>query len=142
MFVKPMLFGLLGGLGLLEFYFLVLNFVSGWDYALTQFNSFKFYILSLTFGFGIQVGLYVYLREKLKQMGNRVVVATGTTSTIAMISCCSHYLVNVLPIVGIAGLITFVAQYQIQLFWLGIAANLISIVYMMRKILKIGGDKI
>lgn len=135
---KSILFGLFGILGILGFYFLVLSLVSGWDYTLVQFNIFKYYILSLAVGFGIQIGLYVYLREEIKETSKKTVIATGTTSTMAMISCCSHYLVNILPIIGIAGLVTIVSQYQTQLFWIGILANLLGIFYMVRKILKVG----
>ena len=43
-----------------------------------------------------------------------------------MISCCAHYLANIMPAVGAAGIITLVAQYQIQLFWFGLASNAVE----------------
>ena len=50
-------------------------------------------------GFGIQIGLNFYLRNLIKGMHNegKVVSVIGTTSTVAMISCCTHYLANFLP---------------------------------------------
>ncbi|MBI2190321.1 MAG: hypothetical protein HYY87_03420 [Candidatus Levybacteria bacterium] len=145
---KSILFGLLGSLGLLLFYFSILTFISGWEFALVQFLGFWYFILALAGGFGMQVGLYSYLKM-LKPFGlaqggqvqhdknGRVVAVSGTTSTLAMISCCSHYLVNLLPIIGITGFITLVSQYQIQLFWVGILANLLGITYMLRKIIQV-----
>ena len=87
-------------------------------------------ILLLIGGFGIQVGLYSYLKNSIKQNASpRVIAVSGTTSTVAMISCCAHYLVNLLPILGTVGIITVISQYQVQLFWVGLAFNLAGIVY-------------
>lgn len=125
-------------LALLSIYFIVLTLVSNWQFALLQFSNFWYFIISLALGFGIQVGLYIYLRNILQRSQNgtgKVVAVSGTTSTVAMISCCSHYLVNILPIIGIAGLVSLVSQYQIQLFWFGLVANLLGIFYLGNKII-------
>ena len=53
-----------------------------------------------------------------------------------MISCCAHYLVNLVPILGVTGLATFAAQYQVKLFWVGILFNVAGIMYMVNKIYK------
>ncbi len=66
----------------------------------------------------------------------KILGITGTTSTAAMISCCTHYLANILPILGTAGIVTFVAQYQTDLFWVGILFNLGGIAYIAKKIYK------
>lgn len=135
---KSVLFGLLGMLGLLGFYFLILTLVSGWGFALIQFSTFWYFIIALGMGFGVQVGLYSYLRQMVHhQSSGRVVAVSGTASTLAMISCCSHYLVNILPIIAVSGVVTFVAQYQVQFFWVGLLANLLGIVYMLRRIIAI-----
>jgi len=142
---KPLLFGLLGILGLLGFYFVVLTFVSGWSFTKEQFDDNWYYVLGLSAGFGIQIGLYSYLRsasqrgEQLhhKDSSEKVVVASGATSTTTMIACCSHYLVNILPIIGVTGLVVFVAQYQTQLFWFGILANLLGIGYIFRRVIRL-----
>lgn len=65
-----------------------------------------------------------------------MVAASGTTSTAAMISCCAHYLVNVLPVLGVTGFITVVAQYQVELLWLGLAFNLAGILYIAPKVIQ------
>ena len=136
MIKKSILFGMLGMLGLLGFYFVVLTLVSGQQFALQQFDDNWYYVLALSAGFGIQIGLYAYLRQTVRHQDStgKVVAVSGTTSTVAMISCCSHYLVNILPIIGIAGLVSLVSQYQIQLFWFGLAANLLGIFYLFNKI--------
>ena len=64
-------------------------------------------------------------------------VATGTTSSVAMVSCCTHYLVNLLPVLGATGLMSIVGQYQIELFWFGIASNLAGIAYIGRRVVSL-----
>jgi len=62
-----------------------------------------------------------------------VVAASGTTSTVAMISCCAHYLTNVAPVLGATGLVAFAAQFQVELFWVGLLFNLAGIAYVGNK---------
>ena len=66
----------------------------------------------------------------------RVVAVSGTTSTAAMVSCCAHYLANIAPLLGVAGFLTVVAQYQIELFWVGLAFNAAGILYVSSKVIK------
>lgn len=130
--------GIMAFLALLTIYFLILTLVSGWRFAQEQFAQFWFYVISLALGFGIQVGLYSYLKSIVREqvLAGRVLVTTGATSTTAMISCCAHYLTNILPILGVTGIITFITQYQIQFFWFGLFFNFLGIVYTGSKIIK------
>ncbi len=140
MYIKAAGYGLLASVILLAVYFGILTLVSGWVFAQVQFYDFWYFIVSLALGFGLQVGLYVYLKNSIHQKvigGGKMLGVTGTTSTAAMISCCSHYLANLLPILGVTGLVTFVAQYQSELFGLGILFNLAGIAYMLNNIYKL-----
>lgn len=122
---------------LLVVYFFIVTLVSGWSFAQDQFRQFWYFVLTLAIGFGIQVGLYSYLKSSIKgTVSPSVVVTSGATSTAAMISCCAHYLVNLLPILGAVGIITVISQYQVQLFWVGLAFNFAGIVYMTSKVYK------
>ncbi|MBI2475062.1 hypothetical protein HYV69_01420 [Candidatus Uhrbacteria bacterium] len=136
MSIKPIFYGALAGLILLGIYFGILTLVSGWNFAQVQFSDFWYFIVSLTGGFGIQVGLYVYLKNLVKsgRGSGKILGVTGATSTASMISCCAHYLVNLLPILGIAGIVTFITQYQIELFWVGLLFNLLGIILMLKRI--------
>lgn len=135
--IKPILFGALAVLGLLTLYLIVLTFVSGFSFMLEQFFTYWYFIIPLAIGFGIQIGLFSYLRQEHKKMSAGMVTATGTTSTLSMISCCAHYLVNLLPILGVTGIVTLISSYQIQLFWVGLAFNLAGIIYMASKVYKL-----
>ena len=127
--------GFLGTSLLLIFYFLIVTLISGLDFAQSQFSKYWYFILTLAFGFGIQTALYFYLRDRNRQnIPTKVLATSGTTSAAVMISCCSHYLANILPILGISGFITFVTQYQVQFFLVGLALNLVGIAYMSNKV--------
>ena len=136
MILKSTLIGMAGALGLLGVYFSILTAVSGWAFALDQFAAFWHFVLSLALGFGIQIGLYSYLRRAIRGhcASGSALAVSGTTSTAAMISCCAHYLANILPAVGAAGLVTVASQYQVEFFWVGLAANAAGIAYMASKV--------
>ena len=123
--------GLLATFALLIIYFTIVTLISGWAFAQSQFREFWFFIITLAIGFGIQVGLFTYLKNAIKQNTSpRVLAISGTTSTVAMVSCCTHYLVNILPILGAVGIITVISSYQVQLFWVGLIFNLLGISYL------------
>ena len=134
----PIVYGMAAAAGLLGLYFLILTLASGWDLTVSQFFEFWYFVVSLAVGFGIQVGFYSYLRRAVRRMdmSGKVVAVSGTTSTAAMISCCAHYLTNILPVVGAAGAIALVAQYQVELFWFGLACNFAGIAYMGRRVVQ------
>ena len=138
MLTKSVKFGILGFMLMLAIYFGVVSLISGMSFALEQFTKFWYFIVALALGFGIQVGLYTYLKNLVGQHGasKKVVAASGTTSTAAMVSCCAHYLVNILPIVGVTGILTLVVQYQIELFWVGLAFNAAGILYIVPKVIQ------
>lgn len=123
---------------LLAVYVAIVSFVSGWDFMLDQFYQFWYFVITLAIGFGIQIGLYSYLKNAIhhQNTSGRVLAISGTTSTAAMISCCAHYLVNLLPILGTVGVVTVISQYQVQLFWVGITFNLVGILYMGSRVIK------
>ena len=124
---------------LLAIYFGVLTLVSGWTFTLSQFSEFWYFIVPLAAGFGLQVALFTRLRHVVHQSAadsRTVVAASGTTSTAAMISCCAHYLVNIAPVLGATGLVTFAAQYQVEFFWVGIAFNLAGIAFIGNRLWK------
>lgn len=116
---------------MLALYFAVLTLVSGWSFTLSQFTVFWPYIVTLALGFGAQVGLYLYLKHVSlhRHHAHRMVAASGTTSTAAMLACCTHYLTNILPVLGAIGVVSFVAQYQVELFWIGLAFNAAGLAY-------------
>ena len=137
-FIRPLQFGAGALVLLLAIYFGVVSLISGMDFALEQFSTFWYFIVPLALGFGIQVGLFTYLKNLVGQHGasGKVVAVSGTTSTAAMVSCCAHYLTNILPILGGTGILAVVAEYQVELFWLGLAFNAAGILYVASKVIQ------
>ncbi len=133
---RAVLSGAAGCLLLLTVYFTMLTLVSGWSFTLAQFAGFWYFIVPLAVGFGVQVALYIRLRDVTSHgdASGKVIAVSGGTSTAAMISCCTHYLANVLPVLGATGLVALVAQYQTELFWVGLAFNAAGVIYVGRKL--------
>lgn len=136
--VRSIVCGILASGLLLLVYFAVLTAVSGWNFAQNQFFQFWYFVVSLAAGFGIQVGLYAYLRNLMKEKHGEggVLGVTGATSTAAMISCCTHYLANLLPVLGAVGIVTLATQYQTELFWVGILLNFGGIFYIAHRVIQ------
>ncbi len=136
--VKPLGFGAGAVVLLLAVYFGVVGLISGMDFALEQFSRFWYFLIALATGFGIQAGLYVHLRDRVARhaVSGKVVAVSGTTSTAAMVSCCAHYLANIVPVLGIAGFFTIVAEYLTELFQAGLAFNAAGIAYVSSKVFK------
>lgn len=132
---RPIQIGALAAVLLLAVYFAVLTLVSGWAFTRTQFAAYWYFVVTLAAGFGVQIGLYAYLRRIARHgdASGKVVTVSGATSTGAMVSCCAHYLTNVLPVLGATGALALVAQYQVELFWVGLAFNLAGMAYVGRK---------
>ena len=138
---KPLFFGLLGSLGLIAFYFFVMTLLSSPREATLQFYYLSPWIISISVGFGIQVVLYTKLRMIIKNanpgVGKGIIFASGTTSSVSMIACCAHHLVDVLPLIGFSALSIFLVRYQVPLLSMSLLINLLGITVMLRNLRKI-----
>ena len=137
---KFIIIGFVAGFSLLAVYFIVLSIANSFSHAIKQFSQIWYWILFLTVGFGLQVGLYFFIRAsfRLKQMASptAAVAASGGISTGSMIACCLHHLVDVLPLMGLAAAAVFLATYQLLFIIIGILSNLIGITIMLEIIQK------
>jgi len=132
--LHPVKFGLLSILGLLAFYLGIITLAQGWGHAIQQLADDRWFIGALALGFGMQVGLFTYLRGLHAHAAAGGVAASTGTSTAAMLACCAHHLADILPIVGISGAAIFLNAYKTPLLWLGILMNLAGVVYLLRKV--------
>lgn len=141
---KPIIIGVIGVVGLLIVYFGILTWAVSLRHALEIFAGIWYWIIILAIGFGIQLGLYSYIRINIRKKvaAETAEVATaGGISTGSMIACCAHHIANVLPIIGLSGLsatLIFFEKYQIPFIMLGIFSNLFGIVMMLNVIQKTG----
>lgn len=118
-------YGILSGAGILFFYIAVLTIFQGFNFALSEFRNLWYWILPLATGFGTQIGLYTSILHTATL--NAEIATSGGVSGGSMIACCSHFALNVIPILGFSGLATFLMSYQKWFFALGILSNLVGI---------------
>jgi len=127
---NSILYGILAGLGLLLFYLTVVSVFQGIEFAFTNLRGLWYLILPLATGFGTQIGLFFSIKHTAQLTGT--VVGTGAISGGSMIACCSHFLLNIIPIAGISGLSIFLARYQSWFLGVGIISNAIGITLLLR----------
>jgi len=126
--------GIIGILGLSVLYLVVLTLAESFSHALTQLVEMGHWIAILIIGFGFQLGLYTYIRVHLKKRRNAAtaeVAASGGISTGAMIACCAHHLVEILPLIGMSAAALFLVKYQLPFIFIGIFSNLVGIAMML-----------
>ena len=114
---------------------IVLYFLGFPQMALLQIKKYIVLLILLVAGFGVQVGLYTYLKHK-EILCSITTMASGGVSGISMILCCSHYILNILPFISISAA-SFLARYTLQILLFGVASNIIGIAIMLNKIRKI-----
>jgi len=121
-------------------FFLTINLAGGsLAFAISTFAQLWMWLLPLTVGLGIQVGLFTHFRQLQKakalekSYGTGSLAASGSTSALAMAICCAHYLAEILPFVGIASLASVLGQYQAIFFFGGILSNVVGTVHLLRQ---------
>jgi hypothetical protein len=133
---RPVVFGVLAASALLVFYLGIITLAQGWSHATAQLAEDRWFIGAIMTGFGVQVGLFTYLRALHARANAGGVAASTGTSTAAMLACCAHHLSDILPVVGLSGAAIFLNDYKAELLWLGIVMNAAGIVYLSRLVLK------
>jgi Cu+-exporting ATPase len=128
---NSILYGLIAGLGLIVFYLAIVSIFQGVDFAFLNLRSLWYFIFPLAIGFGTQVGLFFSIRHAAAQLTTSV-AGTGAISGGSMIACCSHFLLNMIPIAGASGLAIFLVKYQAWFLGVGIVSNVIGITLMIR----------
>ena len=133
---RPAAAGLAAALGLLAFYLGIITLAQGWAHAVEQLADDRWFVGVIAAGFGTQVGLFAHLRGlHARAAAGGVATSTGT-STVAMLACCAHHLAELLPIIGLSGAAIFLNAYKTPLLWLGIAMNLLGVLYLLRQVLQ------
>jgi len=139
---KSAIFGVVGSIFLLLVYFIILTLLNSVSHAFTQFLELWYLMTPLIIGFGVQIGLYVYIRESFKIVTTAAATASVSASTgvstASMVACCAHHLTDVLPLIGLTFLSTLLNKYQTSFILLGVLSNLVGITMMLSVIQKNG----
>jgi hypothetical protein len=131
--------GFLLGVGSLSsFYYLLLAIIAkDFTHPFEQFLLFGPWMGVLVIGFGVQLGLFWLMRHgvrfSLKEKSDaKMAAGTGTVlSGSAMVACCAHHAVEILPILGASAVALFLTEYQEQFIYLGVFSNLLGITIML-----------
>lgn len=110
---------------------LVLYFTGFPEMAFIQIKKYFILLLLLILGFGVQIGLYTYLKHK-SIVCSATSMASGGVSSISMILCCSHYALNIFPFIS-ASFASSLTRYTLQILLFGLLANAIGIYLMVKK---------
>jgi hypothetical protein len=135
--INPLLFGALGLLAMIAFYYILLAATTGNLLHPFYFFIEKWYFLVLLFlGFGLQMFLFQKLRIVVHKNSLKMAGASAGASSVAMTACCAHHLADVFPLLGLAGAAAAVSEYQDLFLGLGVAMNIIGVIYMWLKLRK------
>lgn len=107
--------------------------------AIEIIKSYWYLLILLIGGFGVQIGMFVYHKNLLSCS---TTIASGGISAFSMILCCSHYLLNILPMLGAlvgASFLMDLGKYTVYFILLGIVSNFVGISIMRRQIKRKGG---
>ena len=137
---RALTYGILSSLGILAFYISVLTIFQSYGFALSEFRRLWIWLVPLAIGFGTQIGLYAFIKHDATVNGG--MAASSTISGGSMDACCSHYLISIIPLIGITGLsafTSFLMTYQKAFFSIGIASSIIGIALMLNHKRKMKG---
>ena len=137
---RIILVGLAAGLLLLAFYFGILTLSQGVEHAIQQSAKLWYWLLALAAGFGVQAGLFDFIRRSLRnrRAATASVATSGGVSAGSMAACCAHHLSDVLPLLGLSGLAAFLVNYQLFFIILGVMANVVGVTIMLETIQRHG----
>lgn len=128
---KEIFHGIAASLLLLTAYVALLYFLNGYGHVLQQFREFGFLIIPLIVGFGIQVGLFSFVRTELKAKASaKEMAASGSVSAGSMIACCAHHITDILPFLGASGFFLFLGKFTVFFLVLGVLSNIVGIATM------------
>lgn len=117
---------------MLVMYTVVVSYFNSFGHAVAQFVSLWPLMILLVAGFGGQVGLFFYFKEKAGQLSGVAVASSGTMSTGSMVACCAHHISDVLPLMGLPFLAAFAVRYQVFFISLGAVSNVLGMLFLLK----------
>ena len=137
---RSYLYGALASIAIVGVYLGMNTLTADWYFARVQFSEYKWWVIILALGLGVQVTLFTLFRAQLR--GHKIgaakssMAASGGMSATAMMACCSHYLATVIPALGVpflsAAAVASIAEYQTYFFLAGVLSCLVGIGLILR----------
>ncbi len=132
---------ILAGVGaaalLIIVYLGIITLAQDWTHALEQTTELWYWVLALAGGFGIQAGLFSFIRQGIRERRAATtgsVAASGGVSAGSMAACCAHHLSDILPLLGLSGAAIFLVRYQLFFIVVGVLSNMVGITIMLETI--------
>ena len=138
---RHLLVGVGAAVLLIIIYLGIITWAQDWSHALEQTAELWYWVLALAGGFGVQAGLFSFIRQGIRQRRAATtasVATSGSVSAGAMAACCAHHLSDVLPLLGLSGLATFLVDYQVFFIVVGVLSNIVGITIMLETIQRHG----
>ena len=110
------------------FYGGVLAASGGWEHLRDQARTDWWLLAPIILAFGTQVALGLELRRRHHAQHLAATTGAGTgAAAVGMVACCAHHLVDLLPLLGAAGIAGFLFDWRIPLMIAGLAINLAAV---------------
>src|SRR3989344_6812002 len=127
---KYVLIGLGASGLLLAFYFIIASLLGGVSFALDNFIKLWYWMIPLVVGFGIQIGMFFYVKSEMHKKATGTAAASTGASATSMVACCAHHIADIAPFLGITALGLFLTKYQSTFLLIGISSNVLGVTYM------------
>ena len=115
---------------LLAFYLTVSSLLGGIQFALDNFVQLWYWMIPLIVGFGIQMGMFFYVKDEMHIKATAEAAASTGISATSMVACCAHHIADIAPFLGITAIGLFLTKYQTVFLLTGILSNILGIIYM------------
>ncbi len=129
-------------MALVLLYLGIVTLAQGPGHALELLWGDRLFVGLIGAGFGVQIGLFVYVRLLRRAFARESVAMSGAgtaTSSVAMVACCAHHLADVVPLVGLSGLAVFLVEIRTPLLLVGLATNVLGVAVMLRQLRRTTG---
>jgi hypothetical protein len=125
---RSLRWGLVASGALAGFYVAVLAASGGWEHLADQARADWWLLMPIIVAFGTQVALSVELRHRRHTQHLAATTGAGTgASAVGMVACCAHHLVDLVPLLGAAGVAGFLFDWRIPLMVGGLTINLVAV---------------
>jgi hypothetical protein len=133
-----------GTVALIFLYVIAMSLGNTFAISLSELGRWWTYVAALAVGFGIQVGLYMHIRDFVKTAGGELhgsrMAMGGGVSASSMVVCCLHHVTDVLPILGLSAASLFLANYQSVFMSLGILSSVVGTAVILEQLHMLGAE--
>ena len=102
------------------------SLLGGVNFALNNFVKLWYWMIPLVTGFGIQIGMFFYVKEQMHKKATAQAAASSGVSATSMVACCAHHIADIAPFLGITALGLFLTKYQSTFLLMGIFSNILG----------------